>query len=466
MGLGPKSVHITNYYHKSSGGISTVYNRLLKEAARRGREVRLIVPGEEDREEVIGETAKIYFVKAMRSPVFDKRYRLILPWQYLGADSRMRHILETEKPDIIEIADKYTISFLAGFIKRGNYKALERPMLVHLSCERMDDNLRAFLSAAGPLRSLASAFMKNYVAPMFDYHFANSDYTAGELVDAVDAQSAKKANFAWRFFRARPEDFEKRVFTANCGVDTEMFRADRKSPENRKKICHRIRVPEDDVLLLYAGRISPEKNIGLLEGVARSLAGLSGNHKGRFRMVIAGDGPRADWLISRLNEISPDAFRFLGHIKDKEYLADLYANSDVFLHPNPREPFGIGPLEAMASGTPVVAPDSGGVLTYANESNSWLARPEPESFSAAVNEILYNDIARTAKVKEALATAERFKWSNSFDRLFSLYDELYAEFTERHHTSEVTDRVSAFPEPLDIGIGPAEPSATAGQNPA
>jgi alpha-1,6-mannosyltransferase len=51
----------------------------------------------------------------------------------------------------------------------------------------------------------------------------------------------------------------------------------------------------------------------------------------------------------------------LGYIADRELLADILANCDVFLHPNPHEPFGIAPLEAMASRLALVAPDSGGV---------------------------------------------------------------------------------------------------------
>ena len=61
----------------------------------------------------------------------------------------------------------------------------------------------------------------------------------------------------------------------------------------------------------------------------------------------------------------------LGHL-DKELLADYYANADVFVHPNPKEPFGIAPLEAMASGVPVVAPNSGGILSYATDENIWM----------------------------------------------------------------------------------------------
>ena len=130
-GKTPKSVHLTNYYHKNSGGISTVYNRLLAEANIHKRMVRLIVPGEKSHQENVGEFGRIYYVKASRSPLFDRRYRIIMPWQYLMSGSAIRKILLREMPDIIEVADKYTLSALSGFIKKGGFKSLKRPMLIH-----------------------------------------------------------------------------------------------------------------------------------------------------------------------------------------------------------------------------------------------------------------------------------------------------------------------------------------------
>ncbi|MEP6704587.1 MAG: hypothetical protein ABJB34_07260, partial [Acidobacteriota bacterium] len=88
-----KSVHITNYYHKNSGGISTSYNDLLAAAERHRRHVRLIVPGETEAIEDVNEFARIYYVPARYSPLFDKRYRIMMPWQYMVKDSIIRRIL-------------------------------------------------------------------------------------------------------------------------------------------------------------------------------------------------------------------------------------------------------------------------------------------------------------------------------------------------------------------------------------
>nr|MDQ3321535.1 hypothetical protein [Acidobacteriota bacterium] len=132
-----KSVHITNYYHKNSGGISTSYNNLLAAAGRRKRFVSLIVPGEKEEIEIVNDYAKIYYVPARQSPIFDKRYRVIMPWQYIPVDTLIRKILMAEMPDMIEVTDKYTLSMFGAMIRLKKFKQLNRPMMVHFSCERM-----------------------------------------------------------------------------------------------------------------------------------------------------------------------------------------------------------------------------------------------------------------------------------------------------------------------------------------
>ena len=89
-----KTLHITNSYHGSSGGIRTFYRALLEAADRHRREVRLIVPGAQDSIEEVGRYARIYTISAPRSPVFDSRYRLLLPHLYaLPYESKLKKIL-------------------------------------------------------------------------------------------------------------------------------------------------------------------------------------------------------------------------------------------------------------------------------------------------------------------------------------------------------------------------------------
>ncbi|MBC7795686.1 MAG: glycosyltransferase [Pyrinomonadaceae bacterium] len=426
-----KSVHITNYYHKNSGGISNSYNRLLEAANRHERLVRLIVPGEISETEEVGKFGKIYYVKAKPFPLFDKRYRVMHAWDtYIFNGTPIREILKHEQPDMIEIAEKYSLSLLAGMIRKGRFKSLERPMLVHFTCERMDDNMESYVSDLKPFMWFARRVMGNYNFPMFDFHIANSDYTAQELLNAVSPaknpkRSDKFLNFCWQYFHAGRNSIDSRVFVNPRGVNTTLYTDSRKTAEFRQTMLRECDFPENATVLLYAGRIAPEKNVQMLPELMKILA----QNKSRdFRLIIAGDGPKYDWLKSEMEKLAPGKFKFLGHLTDREKLANLYANADIFVHPNPKEPFGIAPLEAMASGTPVVAPNSGGILTYANSENAWLVATNAESFAAAIQNVCDNDVNRAKVTRSALNTARTYTWESSTDKLFALYDKMYDEF--------------------------------------
>jgi alpha-1,6-mannosyltransferase len=120
----------------------------------------------------------------------------------------------------------------------------------------------------------------------------------------------------------------------------------------------------------------------------------------------------------------------LGHIANRKDLADLYANCDALVHPNPREPFGIAPLEAMASGLPVVAPRAGGVLSYANPGNAWLAEPTGTDLAAAVRKVFADDVDKAVKTGQALRTAANFDWPQVAAVFFDLYDDLHKHFSK------------------------------------
>jgi glycosyltransferase involved in cell wall biosynthesis len=428
-----KSVHITNYYHKNSGGISTSFNNLMSAAERHRRFVRLIVPGETEAIEEINEFAKIYFVPARYSPVFDKRYRLIMPWQYMSGDSLIRKILLAENPDLIEVTDKYTLSMMGAMIRIGKFKQLGRPMLVHFSCERMDDNIASFVGRGRAGQWLAKRIIGNYTIPSFDFHIANSNYTAGEFHESLDGSGERKlsqwfVNRCWRSLRSTRIPVSDRIRVCPRGVDSVHFTPDRRDQDVRLQMIKTAGISNDAVILLYAGRISPEKNIGLLVDLMKL---LSEDEVRDFRLLVAGAGPQGEWLREKGEAAAPGRIIQLGHL-DKETLADYYANADIFVHPNPKEPFGIAPLEAMASGVPTLAPNSGGILSYASNDNAWLVEPTGEDFAETVRQIVADEDVRIKKIESAVKTARANTREVSTDRLFATYDEIYEDFIARN----------------------------------
>ena len=414
-------------------------------AERHRRLVRLIVPGETEDVEEINEFAKIYYVPARQSPIFDKRYRVMMPWDYMPGDSIIRRILLEEMPDIVEVTDKYTLSMLGAMIRIGKFKQLNRPMLVHFSCERMDDNIGSFLSEGKFAKWFARRVMGNYNFPTFDYHIANSPYTAQEFYESIEKsknprRSDRFFNWCWRKFKAPRVPFEERIAVCPRGVNVAQFSPERRSDTVKREMRERAKIPENAVVLLYAGRISPEKNIELLPEMMKILAKDADKD---FRLLVAGAGPKADWLKEETEKYIQNRIIQLGHL-DKETLSDYYANADVFVHPNPREPFGIAPLEAMASGTPTLAPNAGGLLAYATNENAWLVDPTAEAFAEAVREIVGDENLRNQKIERAFEAVKENTREKSTDFLLATYDRLYEDFQKRKELFTDNEKAKEF----------------------
>ncbi len=382
----PKTVHLTNFFHASSGGISAFYRALFRHANERGREMRLVAPGEQNGVQSEGDFGRIYLVKAPRSPWIDPRYRLLMP---LGRGGReIQRILAEERPRILEVSDKYSLPYISGLIRKGLMRGAPRPTEIATSHERMDDNFAVHVSP-GRLGGLFSRLYMRYIYfAQFDHHIANSSYTAAELAPASRGHTTRRG-----------------IWVCPMGVDTELFRPAADLGRRRRGS------------LLYAGRLAREKNVSLLLDVLALLPG-------EFTLDIAGDGPEREAVEARARAEFPGRVRMLGFLKDRAAYAARLREAGVFLHPNPREPFGIGPLEAMASGAPTVVPNSGGVLSYANADNAWLCPADAAAFASAVLEIESDGVERRRRSANAVATAAAHDWRLIAERYFTLLDSL------------------------------------------
>ena len=390
------TLHLTNVYHESSGGIRTLYHAMLTHAEKHRRRMTLVVPGPEERREWWGKYASIVFLAAPRSPVLDRRYRLLLPHRFIVPKrGRLWDLIDAERPDVVEIGDKYSLCYFAGLMRKTS--AAWRPTLVGLSCERMDDNLGAYIGSFAARRLACSLLGRVYIG-MFDAHIAVSSYVADELHGAM------------RQPHARP------VHVCPMGVDAPPSIMARRKAGVRAQLVH-LTGAAGAPILLYAGRLAPEKQVlDLPEAVKAASSASCQPH-----LVIAGDGPLRSRLERTASAVIPGRIHFLGHISERLKLWEALCACDAFVHPNPGEPFGIGPLEAMSAGAPLVAPASGGVLTYATNDNAWLSGPGPEGLGAAIRACLENQPERRRRSANGRATAELYTWSAAADRLVATY---------------------------------------------
>jgi glycosyltransferase involved in cell wall biosynthesis len=192
------------------------------------------------------------------------------------------------------------------------------------------------------------------------------------------------------------------------GVDTVRFSPKHRSEEWRWRLSGGR---PDAPLLLYVGRVSPEKRVDWLRPVLAELPEAC--------LAIVGDGPARPVL--------EEAFAgtrtvFTGFLYG-EHLAQAYAAADVFVFPGANETLGNVVLEAMASGLPVVTPRAGGPLDLVEDGVTGLFfEPEdPSSMLECVRwllmEPLYaSDIARAAR-EYALGRS----WNTVLDGLLDDY---------------------------------------------
>jgi glycosyltransferase involved in cell wall biosynthesis len=232
--------------------------------------------------------------------------------------------------------------------------------------------------------------------PQFDAHIANSAYTASEIPHNPR--------------HPRP------VHVRHMGVDTITFTPARRNPYRREQRRGALGVPFGAPLLVYAGRLSAEKHAHLLLDMMRHLEPAAA------RLLLAGAGPLRAELARRAAAECPGRVHFLDNVADRGELADLFTDADIFVHPNPREPFGIAPLEAMAAGLPVVVSDRGGVTSYAGPVNAWPSAPNGTALAEAVIYALVDQGERERRRQRAFATAAAHAWPAAAAAFFDLYD--------------------------------------------
>jgi len=208
------------------------------------------------------------------------------------------------------------------------------------------------------------------------------------------------------------------------GVDTGLFKPERRDGELRAAWLAVHTHPEGKVILLYVGRLSREKNLRLLVQAYRDM-----DHN-RCHLVIVGGGPARSDLQQALHGLP---VTFTGYLSG-EALAAAYASADVLAFPSTTETFGQVALEAMASGLPVVGLRAGGVrdqvtdeqtgLLLAYEQLSW--EEQVVEYRLRLSRLVYDQQLRERMRVAALAEARTRNWPLAMERLLFGYQEVIA----------------------------------------
>ncbi|WP_405217137.1 glycosyltransferase [Agrococcus sp. Ld7] len=238
-------------------------------------------------------------------------------------------------------------------------------------------------------------------------------YLAGE-VDAIAAVSRAEVDVLCDGVGASAE----RVWLVPPAVDTVLFQP--ASLRARLEVRNRLGVRAEDDLVVCVGRVQPLKGQDLAVRMLQHLPGAT--------LVLAGDAtPGSERYLDSLHDLARELgverrVRHIGSV-DRVALAQLLDAADVVVVPSRTESFGLVPLEASASGTPVVAARVGGLMESVidGETGILVDGRDPMEWAQAVGSILEDVDLQVEFGLAGRRAASRRDWQDVALELEQLY---------------------------------------------
>jgi glycosyltransferase involved in cell wall biosynthesis len=174
-------------------------------------------------------------------------------------------------------------------------------------------------------------------------------------------------------------------------------------------------VHDDDLVIVYAGRLDAEKQPDVVFDAFDQLPPML-----NARLVLAGDGPLRETLARRAAR-NPRV-RLLPFIHDRNELATLLASCDLYASAMAHETFGLSVIEAQACGLPVVGVRAGAMVDRVRDGvDGFLVDPDsPAAMAQRIARTPRADWRSMGARAHARVTAE-FSWSRTFETLLKIY---------------------------------------------
>ena len=333
--------------------------------------------------------SRLYEIRGRPAPLSPGYHVLLNP-------SRLRRILERERPDVIELGSIY----LAPWVLRVAARGMRIPTVGFFHLDLAGAVLRTLArrwprAARGAMRGMISAYLRSA--------YAGCNLVLGASEASLQAMAG--AGIA----KGRLAPF---------GVDLETFHPDRRDPAWKAEVG----VPGRPVAL-FVGRLTREKNLPVMLGALPRLHARFG-----LTLVLIGNG---GWrpALQAMAAQHPERLVVLPFEPEPVRLARAYASADVYVATSPHETFGLSAMEAAACGLPVVGA-AGGALDERLTGAAWarlVPAGEPAAWADAAGSLLEAGHGVRAAARQA---ATGFGWDRTFDTLVEIYR---AAITEGAH---------------------------------
>lgn len=209
--------------------------------------------------------------------------------------------------------------------------------------------------------------------------------------------------------------YTSKPYIMNNATDMEPIKDYKKG---REEINHKYKLSNDDIVLLFVGRMYLLKNILFIADVLNELK----NKNFKFKMLFIGGGKDIIYLKERLNEyhLKKDVI-FGGEVQDRELLAKIYARGDLFVFPSMYDASSLVQIEAASQKTPTIfLENSITSSTTKNNINGYIGKDDPSLFADKIITI-FSDKDKYQKV-----------CNNAFKEVYKKYDDMTIKIYDRY----------------------------------
>lgn len=256
-----------------------------------------------------------------------------------------------------------------------------------------------------------------YLPNRIGYAYARAQmWTATHRAARVITVSEASKRDILRYFRVP----ESRIDVIYNAIDDRFWEKPDIDEMNRVRERYQLTNP----FVLYAGNIKPHKNLERLIEAFHLLRQNSPDLRD-VQLLIIGDEISKYAALRRAvhRHKLHKHVRFFGFVPDQT-LAALYRLANVFVFPSLYEGFGLPPLEAVASGTPVITSNVSSLPEVVGDAAIMIDPYESEAIAGAMHRVLTDEGLRAELRRKGLARAREFSWERSIARVREIYGEV------------------------------------------
>ncbi len=220
--------------------------------------------------------------------------------------------------------------------------------------------------------------------------------------------------------------FRVPVEAISNGIDLSRFAKGQARPE----IYEKYNIPTDKPIVLYVGRVDPEKSLHVLvDGFIKAHEKVNQSHLG-----IVGDGTARPDLEQMIEKAGLSEYaHFLGRVVGDD-LPQLYRTASVFAITSKTETQSIVLLEAMATGLPCIAVRAGAIPELVvSDKNGYLCEPDDvDAVAKAIAKILGDDKLRKEMSEMSLKMVQKHDIAYTLTRM----EKIYTKVLDSHYDNE------------------------------